>query len=213
MENLRKQTLSGLGWSAASQMLGQALQFVITAILARLLSPREYGFIGMVVVFIGFAANFSDLSLGASIIQKRDVSERDLNSVFWLNVLVGGLLTLAFVLAAPLVARFYGEPSLRLLTQVLAINFVLNSINIVQSALLQKSLNFRAKFWVNIAAVVISGSIALTMVFSGARIWSMVAQPLVATVVGTAVMWRLSSWRPALSFDPSALAQSLPERT
>jgi O-antigen/teichoic acid export membrane protein len=207
MENLRKQTLSGLGWSAASQMLGQSLQLVITAILSRLLSPREYGLLGMVVVFTGFAANFSDLSLGASIIQKRDVSERHLNSVFWLNVLVGGLLTLAFVLAAPVVARFYGEPSLKLLTAVVAINFILNSVNVVQSALLQKSLNFRAKFWANIAAIIVSGSIALTMVFTGAGIWSLVAQLLVATAVGTIVTWRLSSWRPTLSFDLSAIKE------
>lgn len=207
MESLRKQTLSGLGWSAASQVLGQMLQFVITAILSRLLSPREYGLLGMVVVFTGFATNFSDLSLGASIVQRREVSERHLNSVFWLNVLVGGLLGLVFVLAAPLVARFYGEPSLRLLTMVVALNFVLNSVNIVQSALLQKSLNFRAKFWVNITAVIISGSVALTMVFTGAGVWSLVAQLLVTTVVGTVVMWRLSTWRPSLVFDFAAVRE------
>jgi O-antigen/teichoic acid export membrane protein len=207
MENLRKQTLSGLGWSAASQILGQVLQFVTTAILSRILSPREYGLLGMVVVFTGFAATFSDLSLGASIIQKRDVSERHLNSVFWLNVLIGGLLTLVFVLAAPLIARFYGEPSLRLLTMVVAINFVLNSVNIVQSALLEKALNFRAKFWINIVAITISAAVALTMVFTGAGIWSLVAQSLVTTVVITGVMWCLSPWRPNLSFDLSAIRE------
>ena len=207
MENLRKQTLSGLSWSAASQMLGQGFQFAITAILAHLLSPREYGLLGMVLVFTGFAANFADLSLGASIIQKRDASERHLNSVFWLNVLVGGLLTLVFGLMAPLVAEFYGEPSLRLLTAAVAISFVLNSLNGVQSALLEKALNFRAKFWINMASTAISGSVALTMAFTGGGVWSLVVQSLVATVVGTSMMWRLSSWRPGLSFDLSAIKE------
>ena len=199
--------MSGLGWSAASQALGQSLQFVITAILSRLLSPREFGLLGMIVVFTGFAANFSDLSLGASIIQKKDVSERHLDSVFWLNLVTGGLFTLVFVLAAPFVARFYGEPSLRLLTMGVAANFVLSSINIVQSALLQKSLNFRARFWANIIGTVVSGSVALTLVIYGAGIWSLVAQTLIATVIGGTVMWRFSSWRPRLSFDLSAIRE------
>jgi PST family polysaccharide transporter len=148
--SLRARVVSGLSWTAASQALGQVLQLGIAAVLARLLSPNEYGLLGMVLVFTGFATNFADLSLGASIIQKKDITERHLNSVFWLNIAVGAALTLLFTLAAPLVAAFYGEPTLRLLTIGVAASFVLNSLAGVQSALLDKSLNFRAKFWINL---------------------------------------------------------------
>jgi O-antigen/teichoic acid export membrane protein len=207
MEHLRTRVLSGLGWSAASQMLGQALQFGITVVLAHLLRPKEYGLLAMVLVLTEFAAVFSDLSLGASIIQKQDVSARHLNSVFWLNIGVGGLFTLLFCLAAPLVALFYGEPSLRLLTMAVAINFPLTSLNVVQIALLDKSLNFRTRFWVNTISISVAGAVALSLALAGAGVWSLVAQSLVTSLVGTAVIWRLSAWRPSRSFDLSAVKE------
>ena len=85
MENLRQRTVSGLGWSAATQMLGQALQFAATVVLARLLSPADFVLIAMILVFIGFASSLADMGLGASIIQKQWVSDRHLDSVFWMT--------------------------------------------------------------------------------------------------------------------------------
>ena len=207
MANLRKRTLSGLGWSGASQFFGQGLQFVISAVLARLLSPREYGLLGMVVVFTGFATSFSDLSLGASIIQKQDVSKKHLSSVFWINVLIGGFLSLVFLLLSPLIADFYSEPALRTLTAVLAFTFTVNSLNVVQTALLDKSLNFRAKFQVDVVSISIAGTAALVMALSGAGVWSLVGQTLIVAMIRVAVMWRLSDWRPQMSFDWSAIKE------
>lgn len=125
MNNLRQRTLVGLGWTGAARLLGQILQLAVTVILARLLSPKEYGLLGMVLVFTGFASNVADMGLGASIIQRSTLSERHLNSVFWLNVATGIVLTGVFALAAPLVARFYGEPQLHMLTASIAFNFFL----------------------------------------------------------------------------------------
>jgi O-antigen/teichoic acid export membrane protein len=157
MNNLRQRTLVGLGWNGAARLLGQLLQLCATVILARLLSPKEYGLLGMVLVFTGFAAYFADMGLAASIIQKTTVTERHLNSVFWLNVATGTVLTAVFALTAPLVARFYDEPQLRLLTVAIALNFFLGSLNVVQAALLDKALNFRAKFWIETASYISSG--------------------------------------------------------
>src|SRR6202167_1876239 len=148
MNNLGQRTLVGLGWTGAARLLGQILQLGTTVVLARLLSPREYGLLGMVLVFTGFASYVADMGLGASIIQKSTVTERHLNSVFWLNVATGMVLTAVFALTAPLVARFYQEPQLRLLTVAIALNFFLGSLNVVQAALLDKALNFRTKFWI-----------------------------------------------------------------
>src|SRR5450755_2797068 len=110
MNKLRQRTLVGLGWSGAARLLGQLLQLGTTVVLARLLSPKEYGLLGMVLVFTGFASYVADMGLGASIIQKATLSDRHLNSVFWLNTATGLVLTVIFALAAPLVASFYGEP-------------------------------------------------------------------------------------------------------
>ena len=207
MINLRQQTLVGLGWSGAARLLGQLLQFAVAVILARLLSPKEYGLLGMVLVFTGFANSLVDMGLGASIIQKDSLSARHLNSVFWLNLVTGILLTGVFVVAAPFVARFYAEPQLRLLTTVTAITFILGSLNVVQNALLDKLLNFRTKFWIEIVSIFTSGIVALLLAFNGAGVWSLVGQLLTATIVRVVVMWSLSPWRPEMSFDFSAIRE------
>lgn len=207
MNSLRQRTVAGLGWTGAARLLGQLLQLGATVILARLLSPKEYGLLGMVLVFTAFANNIADMGLGASIIQRSTLSDRHLNSVFWLNVVTGMALTALFALAAPLIARFYDEPQLRLLSAVIGLNFFLGSLNVVQVSLLDRALNFRAKFWIEIVSSLVSGIVALTLAFSGAGVWSLVGQTLTQTAVRVVMMWGQSSWRPALSFDVSAIRE------
>jgi O-antigen/teichoic acid export membrane protein len=207
MNNLRQRTLVGLGWTGAARLVGQLLQLATTVVLARLLSPNEYGLLGMVLVFTGFANYVADMGLGASIIQNTALSNRHLNSVFWLNAATGLALTLIFILAAPLVAGFYGEPQLYLLTVAIAPNFVLGSLNVVQSALLDKALNFRIKFWIEIVAAFASGLVALVLALRGWGVWSLVGQSLALTTVRVLMMWIQSSWRPAMVFDFSAIRE------
>jgi PST family polysaccharide transporter len=207
MNNLRQRTLVGLGWNGAARLLGQLLQLAATVVLARLLSPKEYGLLGMVLVFTGFANAVADVGLGASIVQRSTVSDRHLNSVFWLNAVTSMVLTAVFALAAPLIARFYQEPQLRMLTVVLALNFFLSSLNIVQVALLDKALNFRTKFWIESASSVASGVVALVLALNGAGVWSLVGQTLTQTTSRVLLMWAQSSWRPAMSFDFSAIRE------
>jgi PST family polysaccharide transporter len=209
MNNLRQRTLAGLGWTGAARLLGQILQLGTTVVLARLLSPKEYGLLAMVLVFTGFANYVADMGLGASIIQKRALSDRHLNSVFWLNAATGLVLTVTFALAAPLVARFYGEPQLRLLTVVISLNFFLGSLNVVQNALIDKALNFRIRFWIEIVSAFASGLAALVLAVNGWGVWSLVGQSLALTSIRVLMMWTQSSWRPALVFDLSALRELL----
>jgi O-antigen/teichoic acid export membrane protein len=190
-------------------MLGQALQFAAIVVLARLLSPADFGLIAMIYVFTGFASSLTDMGLGASIIQKQGVSDRHLDSVFWVNVAVGSALTIIFSLGAPLIAKFYDKPQLLLPTIAVAFNFLLGSLNVVQNALLQKSLNFQTGFWVESVAISISGIAALVLALAGAGVWSLVGQSLTLTLIRTAVMWHWSSWRPGRSFDPAAVKELL----
>jgi PST family polysaccharide transporter len=190
-------------------LLEQLQQLAATVVLARLLSPKEYGLLGMVLVFTGFASYIADMGLGASIIQRSAVSDRHLNSVFWLNAATGLALTAVFALAAPLVARFYDEPQLRLMTAAIAVSFFLGSLNVVQSALLDKSLNFRTKFWIESVSALVSGIVALVLAFNGAGVLSLVGQSLTLTGVRVLMMWAQSSLRPVLSFDFSAIRELL----
>jgi O-antigen/teichoic acid export membrane protein len=207
MNNIRQRTLSGLGWNGATQILGAVLQLGISVILARLLSPRDFGLIGMILVFTGFASSLSEMGLGASLVQQRTISDRHLNTVFWVNVAAGTFLTTLFGLSAPLIARFYQEPVLRLLTATVALNLILSSLNVVQNALLVRSLNFRTKFWIESVSILISGIVGISMAFSGAGVWSLVGQSMTSTAIQVVVMWRLSSWRPKFSFDLSAFKE------
>jgi O-antigen/teichoic acid export membrane protein len=209
MNNLRRRTLVGLGWNGATQLLVQVLQLSAAVVLARLLSPKDYGLLAMIIVVTGFARSLADMGLGTSIIQKSALDDRHLNSAFWLNIATGILLTVLFAFAAPLIVRFYKEPRLALLTVAVSFNFFLDSLNVVHSALLDKSLNFRAKFWIEGTSVLASCIVALAMAFRGAGVWSLVGQLFAATLVRVVMMWRLSVWRPAFSFDLSAVKELL----
>jgi|HubBroStandDraft_1064217.scaffolds.fasta_scaffold20350_2 O-antigen/teichoic acid export membrane protein len=209
MGSLRERTLQSLGWSGATRLLGQLLQLAAAVALARLLSPREYGLLGMVLVFTGFATSLADMGLGASIIQRQALSERHLNSVFWLNLATGLALTGLFVLLAPWVARFYHEPQLRWLTMGVAVQFTLAALNVVQNALLEKALEFRVKFWIETVAVVVAGLTGLTMALAGAGVWSLVGQTIAAILVRVLIMWTRSKWRPSFAFDASAVRELL----
>ena len=209
MKNLRQRTVSGLGWNAATQALAKALQFAVLIVLAHLLSPHEFGLIGMILIFTGFASSIADMGLGASIVQAQALSDENLDSVFWLNIALGCTLTMIFILAAPLISSFYGEPELRPLTLAVAFNFILGSASVVQYALLQKSLDFRSRFWIEFITVSISGIIALVLALVGAGVWSLVVQSLCVSAIRTAITWQLSSWRPRRRFDPAAVKELL----
>jgi O-antigen/teichoic acid export membrane protein len=209
MINLRERTVSGLKWNAATQAAAKALQFIALVVLARLLSPNEFGLFGMILVFTGFASIVADAGLNASIIQKQDLSEANLNSAFWLSVVIGLALAIILSCAAPLIAHFYGEPQLRTMTIVLALNFIFSSSHVVQYALIHKALDFQNRFRIETVAISSSGIVALVMALAGAGVWSLVGQSLCENSVRAAMAWRVSAWRPRRMFDRAAAKELL----
>ena len=199
--NLRQRTLAGIGWSGATQMVGQLFQFGFSVALARLLTPADFGLVGMIAVFTGFATSLADFGLGAAIIQKPSPSHSHLNSVFWLNIAAGTLLTVLFTGVAPLISGFYHEPRLTLLTAALASTFLLGSAGVVQNALLSKSINFRARFWIESTATFVSGIAAVGLALAGAGVWGLVGQLIVLSATRTGMLWLRSPWRPSWSFS------------
>jgi O-antigen/teichoic acid export membrane protein len=206
-ETVRERTVSGLGWNAATQVVSKAFQFAITVALARLLSPNEFGLIGMVLVVTGFAATFADLGLGAAIIQRESPTEETLSSAFSLNMGVGGALTIIVMLAAPLVARFYGEPRLLPLTAAMALSFFLGARSFAQSALLAKSLDFRKRFWIEGFATAMSVIVALALALAGAGVRSLAVQWLSEGAARAALMWFMLAWRPVRVFNVTAVRE------
>ena len=142
--SLHQQVISGTRWSVASQFSRQGIQWITLAILAHLLSPEDFGLVGMTMVVIGFLALFKDLGTSAAVIQRQDLSEQLLSSVFWLNGLFGLIVTLLLSAASPLVAIFYQEPRITLILRVLSVTFFISGLSSLHQALLQRELAFRS---------------------------------------------------------------------
>jgi PST family polysaccharide transporter len=207
MTNLRDKTLKGLVWSIIAQFTKQSLRFVISVILARLLAPKDFGLVGMIIVFTGFAGLFSELGFGAALIQRKEIEERHLSSIFWLNIVSGLILTGIVLAVAPFIATFYNEPRLKLLTMLISVNFFIGSLNTVQTAILNRSMDFRKLAIIETITMIIAGSSAITLAFMGFGVWSLAWQILISTTVGVIIMWQVSDWKPKLSFDKNAVKE------
>jgi PST family polysaccharide transporter len=172
------------------------MSILISAILARLLVPSDFGLIAMVVVFSNFVAIFSDFGLTSAIVQKREISDEALSSTFWINVGLGALLTIALAASAPLIAAFYSEPRLTPLVVFISATFFIASFGNVQRALLQKSMNFKALAVIGICATGISGPIAVFLAFSGYGVWSLAWYTVLSTSITVVFTWIYARWVP-----------------
>ena len=209
MSSLRDRTVSGLSWNGAGQAVRQAFQLIVSIVLARLLTPEDFGLMGMIVVFTGFANLFCDLGLGAALIQKPDLKQAHLSSAFWLNVSAGIVLTAVVAGLSPLIAFFYGKPILRGLTIAISLNFAVGSFKVVHNAVLQKNMSFRRLAQIEIVAVCFAGGVAVCGALMGLGVWSLVVQSLAVTVASVGMTWWVSPWRPGMSFNLRAIRELL----
>lgn len=207
--NLKQKTISGLFWSFFSQGGRQVSQLIVTAVLARLLLPNDFGTLAMVTVFSNFASIFGEMGIGSALVQKQNTHDRHYYSAFWLNIFVGVILTLIFMAASPLIAWFYKKPELIPILQVVALNFVLSSFTIIQQTVLTKEMDFKSLAIRDILAVIFSGGVGVFLAYRGFGVWSLVYQMLGFTIINAILLWVLSSWRPRLQFALSDIKDIL----
>lgn len=202
---LREQVSSGVFWTGSARAAQQAAQFALSVVLARLLSPNDYGLIAMAFVVTGFAGMLADAGFNAALIQRKELRDDHIHTVFWMTLGSGIVLAEIAYLLAPLVAEFFQAPPLDLVLRVLGITFIIGSIGNVPSALLQRSMRFRAIAQLEFVSVVVSGIVGVVMAFRGAGVWSLVAQALTASLLTTAFRCSCCKWFPRLIFSLSAL--------
>lgn len=166
--------------------------------LARLLDPKEFGLIAMVTVFSNFFLIVNDIGISSAIIQKKDVTEEDLSSGFWVNLVEGLIITGLFFVLAPVIAGFYSNSALRPIIMVVSVIFTISSLGMIQYALLSKKMDFRTLAVVEIASVTLGGGVAVALAATGFGVWSIVAQMLTSCFVMTALLLLLSNWKPKL---------------
>jgi PST family polysaccharide transporter len=199
--SLKKKTISGLIWSFISQGGKQVIQLVIIAILARFLSPEDFGLMAMITVVTNFALIFNEMCFSSALIQKQDTTEDHFYSAFWLNIIVGVALSVIFFVSSPAIAWFYKRPELMPLLMVVSVNFILSSLVIVQQTLLTKEMDFKKLAIRDIVAVILSGIVGIYLAYHGFGIWSLVWQFLLMTFFNVILLWSVSPWRPKFRFS------------
>jgi teichuronic acid exporter len=204
-DSLKSKTLHALSWSFIESIGARGIRFIIGIVLARLLFPEQFGLIAMLTIFVAVAQTFLDSGFGAALIQKREATQTDLCSVFYLNVLVGMAVAGLLCVIAPWIAAFYEEPVLAPLTRVLSLTIVINSLGLIQNTILTKEINFKTQTKVSLIASFLPGAIGITMAFYGFGVWSLAVQQISSSLLGTIALWVLNGWRPGLIFSLSAL--------
>jgi O-antigen/teichoic acid export membrane protein len=207
---IRDKAFHGVLWSAIELFSSQGLRFVIGIILARLLLPAEFGLIGMLAIFMGLAQVFVNCGFGQALIQKQETTRADESSVFYLNVALGSVAAVGLCLVAPRIAVFYHQPTLVLLTRLMALDIFINSFGVIQTMLLMKKIDFKTQLKVGVVSTVVSGGVAVVMALRGFGVLSLAAQILVGDLLRTLLLWAFHAWRPLPSFSLAALRNMFP---
>lgn len=183
-------------WSSVERFSVQGIQFLVMIIMARLLTPKDYGLVGMVAIFISVAQSLVDSGFSQALIRKQNRTETDNSTVFYFNIVVGVLLYFILFAIAPWVADFYDSPELTALMRVVCLSVVFNSFVVVQRALLTVNIDFKTQAKASLTAAIVSGVVGIGMAYSGFSYWSIVAQQLVNLGLNTLLLWIFARWRP-----------------
>ena len=200
-KNLKQKAASGMVWTALQKYATMFIQFVSGIILARLLTPHDYGCIGMLTIFVVLAEAFIDGGFGSALIQRKRPTQEDYSTIFFWNILMSVLMYAILFVSAPAIARFYNIPLLCDVLRVQGIILFIYAFNIVQKNQLQKKLNFKVLSIVTITTSIISLGITIYMAYKGFGVWALVAQNLITAAIPAVVFWFYMKWRPAWVFS------------
>ena len=204
---LKDKTAKGLFWGGMSNGVQQLLSLVFGIFLARLLSPSDYGLVGMLSIFTAIAAILQDSGFAIALINKKEIRDEDYNSVFWFNIVVSVACYLILFFAAPLIARFFHKPELVSMARWSFIGFVISSFGTAQNAYLIKHLMIRERSIANMVALAVSGVVGVVLAFKGFAYWAIVIQTLVLVTVLALGYWYYSPWRPHLHWKAGPIRE------
>ncbi|MBG6236600.1 PST family polysaccharide transporter [Pedobacter sp. CAN_A7] len=207
MVSIKKVILNGLFWSILNQFSVIIVGLVITGFLARLISPSEFGILGMVSLSTGFLNVLKDFGFGAALIQKKTVTDEEYSTVFWFNLIIGAFLALVVFFAAPLLGQFFKEEKVVSVSRVLSFTFVINSLGIVWNNRLVKDVAFKQIFYRTFLSTIISGIIGVFLAFKGYGIWALVAQMYMSLIINTILNYLRVRWLPQFVFSRNHLKE------
>lgn len=207
METIKQKTISGIVWNFIDNFSNLGVNFVIGIILARLLTPKEFGLIGMVTIFIAISMTFVNSGFTNALIRKRDCTEIDYSTVFYFNLIMGGGLYAILFFIAPIIAEFLNEPTLISLVRVLSLGVIISSFTIIQSTTLTKRIDFKLQTKVSLTSNVVSGIIGIYLAYTGFGVWSLVVKTLSQQAIKSFLLWVFNRWIPLLVFSKKSFVE------
>lgn len=196
-QSLRDRTIKGVGWSFAGNAISYGITFIIGIVLARLLTPDEYGLIGIVTVFITVFNALVDSGFSSALIRKTDAAEEDYNTAFFTNLAFSIVLYLVLFLCAPVISSFFDRPELLTMIRVMGVGLIINAFSSIQYTVLSKRLEFEKKSKAAIVASFISGIVGVWMAVAGYGVWALVVQQLSKELVYSILLWGIVKWSPS----------------
>lgn len=202
--SLKNKTVNGVGWSAADAILGQGVTFLVGIVLARLLSPTEYGLIGIISIFIVVLNGVVDSGFANALIRKQDTTNDDYNTMFYTNLSFSILLYVGLYFCAPLIASFFERAELVDLTRVMGLVLIINALCHTQVTILTKKVDFKTKTKASLTSAIISGIVGIVLAYLGFGVWALVAQQLTRQLLYAVCLWYFIKWVPTLSFSTAS---------
>lgn len=201
MNDLKSKTLKGILWSAIDKAGVKAVSFIVSIVIARILSPADYGVIGMILVFIVIANIFIDSGMSQALVQRKHRSAEDMATAFYFNIAISVICYIVLFFSAPAIANFYSVPLLVTILRVLGLNIVIAAFATVQRANLLAKLDFKTIAVVNICSVTVSGVAGIWMAYAGYGVWALVGQQMSSIFTSSCVFWLFGKWHPTAPFS------------
>lgn len=198
---MSKKVVNAILWSLNTRLSMKIVEFITQLILARLLLPKDFGLIAIVMIFIAFGRAISTAGLQQALIQKKEIDIIDECSVFYFNIFVGAICTTIIFLSSGIISSYYDEKSLDIIIKIISFWFILNSLNVIQDAILSRQLNFKLKFQANLLSVFFASIISISLALIGFGVFSLVVQIMLTQLFKSIILWRLSTWRPKIIFN------------
>ena len=198
---MRKKVVSGFFWKFGEQISSQLISFILSIILARLLTPNDYGVVALVNVFIVIANVFVTSGFGTALIQKENSDETDFSTIFYLSELMSIIIYLIIFVSAPLISKFYNNYAMILILRVFALQLPISAFNGIQQAYISKYLMFRKVFISTTISAILSGIIGVIMAYIGLGVWALIGQYLSNTIIVSLALALQINWHPQLKFS------------
>ena len=200
-ESLKHKTVKGVGWSFVDNIANQGITFLVGLVLARILTPAEYGVMAMVTIFIAISNSIVDSGFSNALIRKIKIERIDYNTVFYFNLVVSLFLYLVLFLCAPAISTFFKEPILVDVMRVIGWILVINALAIIPRTILVRNVDFKTQTKVSLISSILSGAIGIGMALTGFGVWSLVGQQLSRQLLNTLFLWFFCRWRPVWEFS------------